>query len=95
MFDIYYSEHVKKGGKTEEERIKVEDDFFFELCEILFKNSNPDHSLKILENVVTHCVSKAWRKHNEAVCGMVAQIHHKNKTYSKAYVSTHSLFTNY
>lgn len=85
VFDTYFLEHVIKYRSNAAEVKEVEDEFLFEICQLINQYGEPIRVAQILEQVSTQCVSEDFIPFNQKICHMIGLIHQKNALYSKAY----------
>ena len=74
IFEIYFKEHVLKMKTTDEDPGKVENEYLFELCELIQKYGEGDRVHKLLQTVVQECVSEGFVVYNQRLCGKVAHM---------------------
>lgn len=85
VFEVYFQEHVLKMRANAAEIKEVEDEFLFEMCQLINQYGEPVRVASILESVSTQCVSEEFIPFNQKICHMVGEIHKKNQLHSKAY----------
>ena len=85
IFEIYFNEHVVKMRGTQADIEAVEDDFLFELCELVSKYGDKARVVSLLSNVASTCVSAKFNSHNQRVCSIVGSLHFEKQLFSKAY----------
>ena len=66
-FEVYFSEHVLKTRNTPEEIKEVEDQFLFEMCQIINQHGDPVRVASILETVTSKCVSEGFAPLNQKI----------------------------
>ena len=85
VFDIYFLEHVLKMTANADEIKLVEDEFLYEICQLINQYGEPVRVAHMLEQVSTLCVSEGFVPFNQKICHLVGAIHQKNELHSKAY----------
>mmetsp|Transcript_4185 Transcript_4185/g.7100 ORF Transcript_4185/g.7100 Transcript_4185/m.7100 type:complete len:228 (-) Transcript_4185:41-724(-) len=72
--------------KTDPDSSKYEDEFLFDLCQLIVKFGEPKRVTSILEKVVQGCVSDSFVTSNKTLCNILSNLHSENELHSKAYM---------